>query len=165
MPPVTITSSVARANHRVRDLDGANGGGAHLVDRVGADLFRDSRADRGLAGGRLADAGLQHLAHDHVLDLAGLEPGPLERGLDRDRAELGRLVGSQAAAELSERRAGSGNDDGSGHWQEPNGQAKPRKGRQPGMSACLALDRSCLDRRSASRIPHETRARPGAGQA
>ena len=68
-------------------------------------------ADRGLPGRRLAYPGLEHLAHDHVLDLVRLEPGPLESGLDRDRAELRRLVSGQAAAELPERRSGGGDDD------------------------------------------------------
>ena len=45
---------------------------------------RDAGADGGLAGRDLAGAGLQHLAHDHVLHLLGRDPGALQRGLDRD---------------------------------------------------------------------------------
>ena len=33
--------------------------------------------------------GLEHLAHDHVVDLVTGDPGPVERRLDRDAAELG----------------------------------------------------------------------------
>ena len=51
-------------------------------------------------------AGLEHLAHHDVLDLLGLDVGALERGLDRDAAELGRLQGGEAAAELADGRAG-----------------------------------------------------------
>ena len=37
------------------------------------------RLDRGLAGGDLAGAGLDDLAHDHVVDLVGRDAGLLER--------------------------------------------------------------------------------------
>ena len=43
------------------------------------------RLHRGLAGGDLALAGLEHLAHEHVVDLLGADAGALERGLDRER--------------------------------------------------------------------------------
>ena len=45
--------------------------------------------DLRLTRGDLPLAGLQHLAHDDVLDLLGLDAGALQRGLDRDRPELG----------------------------------------------------------------------------
>ena len=61
---------VARADHRVGDLDRADRRGADLVDRVGGRLDRDPRADRRLPRRRLAGARLQHLAHDHVVGLA-----------------------------------------------------------------------------------------------
>src|SRR5205823_4105090 len=67
------------------------------------------------ARGRLARSRLQHLAHDHVLDLVGLEPRALERGADDDRPELGRRLVGERAAELAERRADGGDDDGAGH--------------------------------------------------
>ena len=38
----------------------------------------DAGVDGGLAGGDLAGAGLEHLAHEDVVDLLGGEPGPLE---------------------------------------------------------------------------------------
>src|SRR5207237_6621382 len=83
---------------------------ADLVDRVGADFDRQSRADRRLPGRRLARSALQDLAHDHVLHLAGLEPDALERGADDDGAELGRFAIGETATELPERRA-NGRDD------------------------------------------------------
>src|SRR5438105_1804541 len=67
---------VAGADHLVGDLDCADRRRADLVDRVGADLDRDPRADRRLARRGLARSRLEHLAHDHVLDLVGPEPGP-----------------------------------------------------------------------------------------
>ena len=42
-------------------------------------LDRQPGADRRLPRGRLAGAALQHLAHDHVLDLLVLDPGAVER--------------------------------------------------------------------------------------
>jgi hypothetical protein len=53
-----------------------------------------------------------------VLHLLGLDGGALERGLDRDAAELGRVHGGQAPAELADRGAGGAEDHGSGHGQE-----------------------------------------------
>ena len=64
-------------------------------------VFGIPAAERRLAGGRLADAGLQHVAEDDLLDLAGRDAGARERGLDRGRAE-GR--GGQRG-ELAEKRA------------------------------------------------------------
>ena len=34
--------------------------------------------------------GLEHLAHEHVVDLLGADAGALERGLDREPAEVHR---------------------------------------------------------------------------
>ena len=36
--------------------------------------------DRGLPGRDLSSPGLEHVAHDHVLDRAGVGPGPLQGG-------------------------------------------------------------------------------------
>ena len=44
--------------------------------------------DRRLARGDLALAGLEHLAHDDVVDLLGADAAALERGRDRDAAEV-----------------------------------------------------------------------------
>src|SRR5204862_875197 len=79
--------------------------------RVGADLDRDPRADGGLPRRRLARTRLEHLAHDHVLDLGRLEARALEARPDDDRAELGRLLRGERAAELPERSADCGDDD------------------------------------------------------
>ena len=106
---------VAGADHRVGDLDRADRGGADLVHRVGRDVDRDPGADRRLARRSLSGAGLQHLAHDHVVDLAALEADALEARADRDRAELGRGIRGEAAVELAERRPDRGDDDGAAH--------------------------------------------------
>ena len=44
--------------------------------------------DRRLAGGDLALPGLEDLAHDHVVDLLGADARALERGRDREAAEV-----------------------------------------------------------------------------
>ena len=48
-------------------------------------------------------------------DLLGRDVGALERGPDRDAAELGGLQGGQAAAELADGGAGGAEDHGLGH--------------------------------------------------
>ena len=60
-------------------------------------------------------AGLQHLAHDDVLDLLGRHVGTLERGPDRGATELGGIDRRETAAELADRRAGGGEDHCLGH--------------------------------------------------
>ena len=63
-------------------------GEAHLVDRDRGHRHRDAGLERGLARGDLALAGLQHLAHDHVVDLLGADAAAVERGLDREATEV-----------------------------------------------------------------------------
>ena len=74
---------IARAHGLIDDADGPQARGADLVDGLRGDLLGDPGLDLGLAGRDLPLAGLQHLAHDHVLDLVRLDLGALERGLDR----------------------------------------------------------------------------------
>ena len=106
---------VAGADRRIEQPGRPDSRGAHLVDRLGGDLVRDAGLDLRLARGDLALAGLDHLTHDHVLDFLGRHVGTLERGLDRGAAELGGIDGRKAAAQLSDRRAGGGQDHGLGH--------------------------------------------------
>ncbi len=89
--PADADLQVASANRLVEHDRRAQPGGADLVDRLGGDLLGDVGLDLRLARGDLSLAGLQHLPHDDVLDLLGLDGGTLERGADRDRAELGRV--------------------------------------------------------------------------
>src|SRR5439155_7270744 len=55
------------------------------------------------------------LAHDHVVDLLAPELDALERRTNRNRAELGRCVALEPAAETAERRADGGDDDAAAH--------------------------------------------------
>ncbi len=74
--------------------------------------------DLRLARRDLPLAGLQHLAHHDVLDLLRLDPGALERGLDRDAPELGGVERREAAAHLADRRACGAEDHSLGHGGE-----------------------------------------------
>ena len=97
IPPVTTTSaSPARIIESAISTARIEEAQTLLIVSDGT-LDRHPGADRRLARGRLAGAGLQHLAHDHVLDLARLDAGALERGADRDRAELRRGIPGEAA--------------------------------------------------------------------
>ena len=89
---------------------------AHLVDGRAAGRQRQSGLQRGLPGGRLALAGLQHAAHQHLLDQLGGHAGTLDGGPDGDGAQVGGGQAGEAALEATHRRAGSGDDDyGIGH--------------------------------------------------
>ena len=62
-------------------------GATHLVHRHAGDGLGDARIQCGLARGRLADAALQHLAHEDGLHVVGLDACPLQRGLDGHGSE------------------------------------------------------------------------------
>ncbi len=96
---------VAGADRLVGEAERAHARGADLVDRLRGDLLRDAALDLGLARGDLALAGLQDLAEDDLLDLLGADAGALQRGLDRDAAELGRFERGEGAAHLADRGA------------------------------------------------------------
>ncbi len=91
--------------------DGAQAGAADLVDAEGGGAVRDAGGAGGLAGRVLALGGGEHLAEDHLVHLAGLEPGALERGLERDGAEHVGGHAAEGAVEAADRRAGGGDDD------------------------------------------------------
>ena len=80
---------VARADHLVGDLDRAHARGAHLVDGVARDLLRKAGADGRLPRRGLAGAALEHLPHDHVLDLVVADVDAVERAADRAAPSAG----------------------------------------------------------------------------
>src|SRR5262245_9962273 len=79
---------VAGADRQVGDAERAHPRGADLVDRLGGHLLRDAALDLGLARGDLPLAGLQDLAEDDLLDLAGIDAGALQGRLDHVAAEV-----------------------------------------------------------------------------
>ena len=95
----------ARRDEVVREHDGLHAGAAHLVDGGAGRRFRQARAERGLAAGRLALACREHAAEDHFFDVIARESRPLDGGPDRGGAELGRLHVLEVALEAAHRRA------------------------------------------------------------
>ena len=68
--------------------------------------------DHGLARGCLAAAPLHHLAHDHVVNGARVDPGPAHRLADGQRAELRGGEAGEPAQVLADGRTAGGDDDG-----------------------------------------------------
>jgi hypothetical protein len=101
------------AQHRLHgQMHGAQAAAADLVDGHGRHLVRQPGVERGLPRRVLADAGGEHLAEDHLVDLLRLQPGALQQGLDDDGAEGGGGQRCEGAAEAADGGAGCGDDDG-----------------------------------------------------
>src|SRR5690606_35944788 len=79
------------------------------------DRHGDAGVDRRLPGGDLSGAGLEHLAHEHVVDLVGGDTGAFERSLDREATQVGGLEACEGPGELADRRPGAGDDHGTSH--------------------------------------------------
>jgi hypothetical protein len=90
--------------------DGVEPGQADLVDGEGGHGHGDAAPDGGLPGRDLALPGLEHVAHDHVLDRARVGPGPLQGGRDGPPAQLDRGQRGQRPAEPPDGRPGPGAD-------------------------------------------------------
>ena len=110
---------LAGLDHLVGQVDGVDAREAHLVDGAGGHGHRDAAVDGRLAGGDLAGAGLEHLAHEDVVDLLTGEAGPLEGGLDGEATELGGGEPRQRPGQLADRRASAGQDHGTSHVMSP----------------------------------------------
>ena len=106
---------LAGADQLVGQRDRVEAGQADLVQRERGHRHRDAAGDRGRAGRVLAGAGLDDLAHDHVVDLVAGDAGPLQGGLDGDAAEVGGGEVLQRAEQPAHRGAGAADDDGAGH--------------------------------------------------
>jgi hypothetical protein len=103
---------LAGADQLVGQRDGIQAREADLVDRQRRNIHGDAALDRGLPRGDLTGTGLDHLAHDHVVDLVGRDAGPLERGLDRDPAEVGGREVLERAEQAAHGGARTRDDDG-----------------------------------------------------
>ena len=106
---------LAGLDHEVGEIDRVEARQAHLVDRGGGHVHADAGVGRGLAGGDLALAGEEHLAHEDVLDPVGRDAGPLERGLDGDATEVHGSQRCQRTRQLADRGTGTSDDHGPGH--------------------------------------------------
>ena len=146
MPPATtISCSPARISWSASAI-ALMPGQADLVDRDRGDVHRDAALDRGLAGGDLPGAGLDDLAHDHVVDLVAGDAGLLQRALDGDAAEVGGGLVLETAEQAADRGARTRDDDGSGH-----------------DASCVTSRHACGQARDASDDTHRVR-RAGRGR-
>jgi hypothetical protein len=71
----------------------------------------------GDVGGLLA--GLHHAAHDHVLDLGGIDLGAVDEGVQHLACEVGRMPAGEAASLAASGGACCGDDIGLGHGLTP----------------------------------------------
>ena len=98
---------VARPDLGGGEHDRLEAGTADPVDGRRGRAVREACLEGRLAGGGLADTGLQHLAHEDLVDLGGrrVETGPLHGGPDRDATEFRGRDRAQCSGELADRRA------------------------------------------------------------
>ena len=134
MPPVTTTLDVAGADHQVGDLDRADRRRADLVDRVRRNSFGSPAPIAAWRAGAWPAPACSTWPMMTYCDLVGSMPVALEPGADRDRAELGRLVLREAAAEPAERRPNRGDDDASLSLRS-HGRRVPRRSPEPATPA------------------------------
>ena len=78
---------VAAAHALRREHHGFQSRAAHLVDRQRRDRRRQSGSQRRLPRGRLADAGREHVAENHFVDVGRFDAGPRHGLAHRDRAQ------------------------------------------------------------------------------
>ena len=96
---------LAGADELVGQGDRIEAGQAHLIDGDGRHLLRDATFDGRLTGCDLARAGLQDLAHDHVVDVFALDAGTLEGRADGVSSEGHSRHVFECPRELANRRA------------------------------------------------------------
>ncbi len=90
---------------------GLHAGAAHLVDGDRLHGIGQARAQGGLAGWRLAEAGGEHAAHDDLFHRLGVQARPFHGGPHGGRAKIGGLGGRQHPLETTHGRTGVGGDD------------------------------------------------------
>ena len=95
----------------IAERHGTQTAAAKLVDAPGWTFDRDTGRDRSLASGVLALGRGQDLAHDHFRNTGRLNSGPLQCGLDGDRAQIVGRQGGESTVEASDRGAGGADDD------------------------------------------------------
>jgi len=91
--------------------DGLHAGAAHLVDGNSADGLGNAGPHGGLTRRRLPLPRRQHAAEQHLVDIAGCDPGALHRAARGNGAEGRRRHGFEVALETAHRRAGKTDDD------------------------------------------------------
>ena len=84
---------------------------ADLVDGDGTRRRRAAGGQRGLARGRLTEAGLQDVAHEDIGHIVRVHSGAGERSLEGNGAQTRRGHAGETTLEASNRRAAGGEDD------------------------------------------------------
>ena len=115
MPAGHHDVGVPGPDHLVGQVDGVQTREADLVDGVGRHREGDPALDRGLAGRDLALAGLEDLAHEHVVHLVGREPGPLQGLGDGESAQLHGGEAGEGPGQLADGGPSSRDNDGFSH--------------------------------------------------
>src|SRR5207245_9620852 len=95
LPSRAHVFGIAGGHGLIAQRDRSQAGPTKLVNAPGRALHRYARSDRGLAGRILALAGRENLTHYNFGNLRPLDPGALERLLDR---ELPQFVGGKGRA-------------------------------------------------------------------
>ena len=103
---------VAGANRLGREHHRFQSRAAHLVDGDRGHGGRHPALERGLPRRGLPDTALDDIAHDDFLQRGGVDPGALDRGPDRHRAEIRGGERGQATQEPADWRARRRHDDG-----------------------------------------------------
>jgi hypothetical protein len=120
---------------------------AHPVDRRRRGRIGQPARKRSLAGRCLSGPGLQHLAHQDLVDRRSLgQAGALDGGPDRDTAEVRRRRVRQGAAELADRRAGGADEeDLAVPAGDVTGRGRARRGIEGGHQRVRGNPRSIFD--------------------
>jgi hypothetical protein len=95
--------------------DGVESRQAYLVDGQSRHVHPDSGFSGGLTRSDLPGASLQHVTHNHVVDLLRTHAGLVERAFDGDAAEVRGRETFQRAQQPPHRGASSRNDHISSH--------------------------------------------------
>ena len=111
MPPATMTSySPSRISCAASAMASRPDRQTLLTVSAGTSIG-DAGRDGGLPGGDLPGAGLQHLAHDHVLDLVRADPGPVQGPGDGDAAQFGWPLAGRGSRAGGRPVSGAADDD------------------------------------------------------
>ena len=96
---------LAGLDHEVGEVNGVEPRQAHLVHGRRRRDHRYAAAHGRLAGGDLALAGAEHLAHQDVVDGFRGDAGPFECGCDGETAQVHGCETSKSTCELADRCA------------------------------------------------------------
>ena len=106
MPPATTTSASAEPDGARRHRDRLQAGGAGLVDRHAGDGIGEAGTTNDLTPGVRPRASLARVSDQDLFDARRIDARAVERRLDGDRAEFGRMCVAERAAVAANRASG-----------------------------------------------------------